>query len=338
MRAMRSLLGLAVLLFAAWSAWWWYGSTQQKQAVEDWLRDRRDAGWQAETADLTLTGYPNRFDMIAEGLILADPAAGWAWTAPEFRTYMLSYQPNRLIASWPGVHRFSTPGEQVELTAETLRASVGFAPEPGLALERGVLEARDLAIGSDLGWTAFVDRGQLSLRDSEVERGRANAYDAVLEVEGFRPPDPWRALLGERMAESLPEAFDKVLIDVTAAFPRPLDVDALESGTLRPEILWLREVTIRWGDLSLAGSGRLDVAPDGTPRGEIALKAADWRELLRAAISSGAAPRDLEGALEAGLGLMSRLTSDGRSLEAPLRFDDGRMFLGPFPLGEAPRF
>ncbi len=338
MRAMRTLLGLAVLLFAAWSAWWWYGSSHQKQAIEDWLQDRREAGWQAETEDLTVTGYPNRFDMIAEGLTLADPASGWAWTAPEFRTYMLSYQPNRVIASWPGIHRFAVPGEQVELTAEQLRASAAFAPDPGLALDHGVLEARELSLGSSLGWTAFLDRGQLALRDSEVERGRANAYDAVLEVEGFRPPAPWRELLGDRMADSLPEAFDRVLIDVTAAFPRPLDAEALESGNLRPETLWLRKSTISWGDLGLEGSGRLDVAPDGTPTGEIALKAEDWRQLLRAAVSAGAVPGNLEGALEAGLGLMSTLTSDGRSLEAPLVFRNGRMSLGPIPLGEAPRF
>ena len=99
------------------------------------------------------------------------------------------------------------------------------------------------------------------------------------------------------------------MYDVTAAFPRPLDAEALESGNLRPETLWLRNSTISWGDLGLSGSGRLEVAPDGTPTGEIALKADDWRQLLRAAVSAGAVPGNLEGALEAGLGLMSSLTT-----------------------------
>ena len=29
---------------------------------------------------------------------------------------------------------------------------------------------------------------------------------------------------------------------------------------------------------------------------------------------------------------------NGKGLEAPLRFSGGRMFLGPIPLGDAPRF
>ena len=190
MRAMRTLLGLAVLLFAGWSAWWWYGSTHQKQAVEDWLEDRRDAGWQAETQDLTVTGYPNRFDMIAEGLTLADPASGWAWTAPEFRTFMLSYQPNRVIAAWPGIHRFSVPGEQVELTAETLRASAAFAPDPGLApttsldLERKH-KTNDLVVLGSLSYGGSLCLPTAVPRDLRLRKPRC-ARPAVSSKPGGR--------------------------------------------------------------------------------------------------------------------------------------------------------
>lgn len=343
MRRMGSLiLGGLILVTLAWSGWWWFGASTQKEALQNWLAERRAAGWAAQ-AEVTVQGYPNRFDMVAEGLTLADPQAGWAWSAPEFRTYMLSYQPNSIIAAWPGRHRISVPGETIDATAERMRASATFAPDPGLTLDHAVVKAEDLKLDGNsaatgLDWSAAVQDGQLSIRRSEEERGRANSYDGVLTLKGFRPPEGARMLFGDRLADSLPETLEQAELDATAVFRAPIDRHAVEEGNFRPETVWLRPSVIRWGELRLEAEGRLDVAEDGTPQGRITVKAADWKRLFQAAVEAGAVPQDLVGAVEAGLGLMSRLTSDGKGLEAPLRFGDGQVFLGPIPLGESFRF
>lgn len=337
MRIASLFIGALVVVVAAWGAWWWVGATAQQTALETWLAERRAAGWAAE-AEIHVSGFPNRFDMTATGLTLADPAAGWAWSAPQFRTYMMAYTPNKVIADWPGTHRLSVPGETVEAHAEELRASADFAPSTDLALHRGILKTRALELTSALGWTAGLDDGQLSIRDSEEVRGRANAYDGVLELKGLRPPDAWRALLGERLAADLPKTLETLRLDATAVLRRPLDLAAVEAGDLRPETVVLRDSQLRWGPLSLDGSGRLEVDEAGVPSGSIDIRAANWRRVLEAAVAAGAVPADLAGAMEAGLSLMSNLTSDGKSLEAPLRFAGGRMYLGPIPLGDAPRF
>ncbi|MDF2235178.1 DUF2125 domain-containing protein [Albimonas sp. CAU 1670] len=331
------IMGALLLAFAAWSGWWYVGSTAQQEAVTGWLADRRADGWQAE-ADVSVAGFPNRFDMTAEGLRLSDPEAGWAWAAPTFRTYMLSYQPHKVIAEWPGVHRIAVPGETVEVEARQLRASAAFVPDTRLELTRGILEMHDLELRSGLGWTAGITDGQLSVRASEEERGRENAYDGVLDVKGLLPPDAWRAALGKRLAKELPERMEEAKIVATAVFRRPLDRLAVEAGSLRPETVWLRPSVVTWGPLSIRGSGRLEVDAAGVPEGTIDLAVSNWKRVLEAAVAAGAVPQDLAGALEAGLRLMSNLTSDGKGLEAPLRFAGGDMFLGPIPLGPAPRF
>ncbi len=331
------IMGAVLVAFAAWSGWWWYGSTAQQEAVEGWLAERRADGWQAE-AQVSVAGYPNRFDMTAEGLRLSDPEAGWAWAAPTFRTYMLSYQPHRVIAEWPGVHRVSVPGETVEIEAGRLRASAAFEPGARLELTRAILEMQALEMRSGLGWRAGVESGQLSIRASEEVRGRENAYDGVLDIRGLLPPDAWRAALGERLAAELPERFEEAKIVATAVFRQPLDREAVEAGVMRPETLWLRPSVITWGPLSVAASGRLEVDEAGVPEGVIDLEVSNWKRVLEAAIAAGAIPADLAGAVQMGLQLMSNLTSDGKSLAAPLRFAGGNAFLGPIPLGEAPRF
>lgn len=331
------IMGALALALAGWSAFWWVGSTAQEEAIRGWLADRRADGWQAE-GKIDVAGYPNRFDMTAEGLSLADPEAGWAWAAPTFKTFMLSYQPNRVIAEWPGQHRVSIPGETLDVQARVLRASAAFQPDTRLEITRGILEMHDLDLASGLGWKAGVKEGQLSIRSSEEERGRDNAYDGVLEIRGLLPPDFWRQALGPRLARELPERMEEAKIVATAVFRRPLDRHAVESGSMRPQTIWLRPSSAVWGPLSVQGSGRLEVDEKGVPDGTIDLKVSNWKRLLEAAIAAGAVPSDLAGALEAGLQLMSNLTSDGKGLEAPLRFAGGNMFLGPIPLGESPRF
>jgi hypothetical protein len=79
---MRILLAIVILAGLGWSGWWYFGATMRQNAVEDWLSGRRDAGWVAEAGDIAVHGFPNRIDMIVEGLDLADPEAGWARREP----------------------------------------------------------------------------------------------------------------------------------------------------------------------------------------------------------------------------------------------------------------
>ncbi|MEO0681099.1 MAG: DUF2125 domain-containing protein [Pseudomonadota bacterium] len=338
-KRMSWLLAVIVLALAGWSAWWWLGASAQQAAVEGWLAERAQAGWVAE-GEVSVAGYPNRIDLTLEGLVLSDPPAGWAWTAPVFRTYMLSYRPDQVIAAWPGAHVLATPEARVTAEAETLQASAGFLPSTTLEIDRAVLEAETLELsGEGLGsWTAGLARGQLSLRRAEEERGRENAYDIVLDGAGLRPPEALTALFSDAAGEGLPAAVEEVSLDATAAFARPLDRVALEKSDFRPEMIRLRRSIIRWGPLRIVGSGRVEIDAEGVPEGEIALEIREWRALLAAARSTGALDGGAAAALETGLGLIAAFSGQNGALEAPLRFSGGQTWLGPIPIGPSPRF
>ncbi len=331
----RLLIGVIVLVFAAWSGWWWFGAQAHRQALQAWLDDRRADGWVAETGEISVVGYPSRFDAALEDVRIADPRAGWSWSAPEFRTFMLAYQPNKVIASWPTRQVVAAPGERIDIASETMRASLALVPDTGLELDRAVMELARVDLISDLGWTAALDRGQLSVRRSAEERGRANAYDAVLEGAGLRPPSALRDLLGG--GAGLPEAVDDLRVDLTAAFDAPIDRRAAEGAAPALETLWLRSSRFVWGALTLEASGRLDIDAAGVPDGKLSLRARNWRALLEAAVASGAVERGAADTLRSGLELLSMLSSEPDALEAPLRFANGLMFIGPVPIGQAPR-
>ena len=75
------LLAIVILAALAWSGFWWFNASARERALDRWLAERRADGWQAEAADLRVTGFPNRVDVLVTDLRLADPEAGWSWHA-----------------------------------------------------------------------------------------------------------------------------------------------------------------------------------------------------------------------------------------------------------------
>lgn len=325
----RLLIAAVVVAALGWSAWWWIGASAQRAALEGWLEARRADGWTAEADALRVGGYPNRFDAVLSGLRLADPRGGWAWEAPELRSFMLSYVPNRVILALPPRQTFRAGALSGALEADELRASAAVAPGLGLELERAVIEGRGLRLIADEGWRAEAARGLLALRRSPRAQGLANAYDAALELGALGLP--------RQAADALAGLWDEgasLDADMIAAFDAPLDRRAAEGRA--PRLTHLRILSARAGGaaLRLEAKGELAFDAQGRPEGRLDLRVSDWRAALEALRRAGriaaADARDAQWVL-------SLLAGGADALEAPLRFASGGVFLGPLRLGPAPR-
>jgi hypothetical protein len=342
--APKSILALgavAIIAFGAWSAWWWVAATAQETAVSGWLEDRRADGWQAEAEDSSMSGSPNRLDLTLTGLTLADPSAGWAWQAPHLRSHQLSYRPDQAIVVFPHTQSLSIPGATLTANTADLRASAAFRPSTRLGLRRVVLEGEgiDLSLAGPQaeGWTASAATALVALREAEAPAPQdgPHAYDVALTATDLRLPAEIREMLG--LGDGLPEAAELFEIDATASFAAPLDLDALEGGGPQLTALRLRPSQLVWGPLGLRATGRVTVDAVGYPEGEVTLRAENWRAALEAAISTGAVAANMADAVRGGMELIAFLAAKGDGLEAPLRFQNRRMYLGPVPIGAAPQ-
>ena len=83
-------------------------------------------------------------------------------------------------------------------------------------------------------------------------------------------------------------------------------------------------------------TGEVTVDAQGYPEGEVTVKARNWRDILRMAVASGTLPDAFAGTLEDGLGLISQMSGNPKTLDIPLNFRNGKVRLGPVPLGDAP--
>lgn len=318
------------LAVGGYSAYWWVGSTAQEAGLKAWLDERRSAGWVADYKSLNVRGYPSRFDTHVSDLRLADPASEWAWSAPEFRILALSYQPNHVIAVWPPEQRVSSPDETITVRSEDMRASVRFEPSTNLALAALTMDMKDVTLSSTADWTAAMQSAKFATRQSV----KPFAHDVFFQADTVKPARVLRAVVDPD--GRLPDVFETMRVDATLGFDAPWDRRAVEGR--KPELteIEIKDFSARWGELEFEAKGQVTVDRAGLPTGEISVRAKNWKEMLALGVSAGAIPQELAGTLESGLGLIARLSGNPDTLDAPLSFANGRVSLGPVPIGRAP--
>ena len=332
---MRKLFFAILIAALAWSGWWWVGSTAKRAAIDGWLAERRAQGWVAEYADMTVTGYPNRFDTVLRELRLADPSSEWAWSAPQFQVLALSYKPNHVIAVWPETQTFGSPYETVEASAARMRGSVVFEPDTKLALARSTIEIEDLALKGSTGWNAALEKGLVSTRQSAPGAAPGFAHDLNVDATNLRLPRRLKRRLDR--ADLLPEVVKTAYLDATLAFDAPWDRRAVEGPQPDLTALNIKALTLTWGQLDLRARGTLVADAEGYPEGTLDLTAKNWREMLELGVRGGLFGRDLARTLERGLGFLAGLKGDDDTLDVSLSFSGGQARLGPVPLGPVPR-
>lgn len=320
---LRILILLSVLAATTWGGVWLLKSRAWEADLTTWMQERRAEGWQAEWSAVEVRGFPNRLDTTISDLALADTEAGWAWNAPFLQIFSLIYRPEEIILALPEDTVLQTPQNRYRLHGDVIRASLAFDGDADLALERltAVLDGVALAEDGGPAW---------------------NARQMRLAAERIAGPDAYR--LGLALTEVVPPrgigpegATAALQADMTVRFDAPWDRGALEIARPQPIALQIDRATLTWAELEMRAAGALDISDTGTPEGRLTLQIVNWREVLALSIETGALPRDLEGPIEGALELVSRLAGRPDTLDVPLDLRRGRIFLGPIPVGDAPR-
>lgn len=331
---MRTLVTIILLGFLGWCGWWFVGSQGQASAWNAWFEDRKRAGWVAEASDISVRGFPNRFDTTLTEMQLADPQSGWAWSAPFFQILMLSYKPNHVIAVWPDTQKISGLGDTATVTTETMRGSLRFVPNTDLTLDQTQIEIKTLGLLSD-DWTAGLETANFATRRVEAGDAPGFAHQIGFDARNLTLSDRLKNQLDP--AGILPPTMEEAHFDVTVAFDAPWDRHSIEGTKPQPTAISVKDITLTWGRLNLRANGLLNVDAQGYPTGNIALKARNWHEMLAVASGSGIVDRDIADTVKNGLNLLALLTGDKNTLNVPLTFENRQMKIGPVPLGAAPR-
>jgi hypothetical protein len=334
-RLIGIVLGVLVVAAAGWSLWWYAGAQAQRAGVQAWLDQQRERGWQAEAAEIGVTGFPTEFRLGVGGLALADPANGWAWSAPALVAVSRPWAPTRIAVTWPPEQVLAVPGARAVIRTALMATLLDLRPGTALELREASGEIAGLSVEATGGWSAAAERAELRIAERPADLAPPNSYDLRLAATAVRLPDQ----LVDRVDPTglLQPSVDRLTVIGHAALAEPIGRATLEEGRVALRAATLREVGFEWGEMRLVVSGAFDVDKDGYPVGSIEVEAREWRQMVRLAVGSGAIGAGTGDAITTAIELVTALTGSGEDLSAPLNLSGGKVRIGPFAVADAPR-
>lgn len=340
---MRWLLGFIGLLLVLWCGWWFAGRSLIESQMAEVIAAERAKGAEVTLEDLSVSGFPSRFDVTTRAIGYRDPSGRFEWSGEAAHLYAMSWKPWHLILSLPHQQKIGIEGRDFTLANETLHVSLRSAPNRDLPLKEARVTGTSVivtdATNGQFLWNS--DEFMLALRKANEAEAGAYPYDFWAEGKGIALDPSLAAALAAQVGATperpaLPAKIDLVQLGLTAALSAPVD----RHLKAPPEVsaLVVRDVTLQWGGLSLTASGNL--APDamGVASGQIDLRLKGWDYVPDLLIAAGKLPQERAALVRNMLASIAKDEGDGEGsvVSMPLIFKDGWVNLGPFPLGPAP--
>jgi len=326
---MRRLIWIVAVLTALYGGYWVVGSRAALSGAEAALVQLKAEGT-ADYTDVSIAGFPSRFDITVTDPAFRAEGTDWGWRADFLQILALSYRPNHIILVLPDRQDLDTPSGPAALTGTGFRASAVFGASTELPLDHAQAVGETPRIAGT-GWAASAGALRAAIR--RAPDGPANAYDLALDLPGIAPEDGLAETLAP-LADAA-GATGQVVLRARVTLDGPLD----RTGTARRITgLDLTEATVFWGKVDASASGSLAIDADGVPEGRITLTARNWEPILNFAADRGLIDPRTAPTLAAMLTQLALASGDPETLSIPLVLAGGRMSLGPLPLGPAPRF
>lgn len=327
---MRALTWIVVVLAVLWGGYWFTAKTAVQRGVEGWFAEQVASGRVAEKDDLRVAGFPNRIDVTVKGLHLANPATDTGWRAPEVQVFSMTWKPWHLIAALAPGQVVELPGQAVTVDGTDMGASLELHPGTALGLYRIRADGQGIRLTSTAGWSLAAAK---VVAATEEDPSLANTHRLGLTVEDISPDPAFVQALAD---PGLPATIPRLHLDAFATLSAPIDRFA---GDTHPRLtgLDLKDLSLDWGPLAVKAVGKMAPDATGLAEGEIALTITDWHRAMKVIVAMGGLTQAQADVLSNGLQTLADAGTDPNVLNLPLKAANGRLSLGPFPLGPAPR-
>jgi len=336
---MRKLIGIITVLFGLWGGYWFVGSTALETNLKNYLTSEHSPTDPVEIAysELTVRGFPNRFDTRLTDISVIDAAAGISWRAPFFQIHALSYKPYHIIAALPHSQTLQLPGQDLQISSDEIKGSVVLAPgallDKALEIERSSIVIRNLGVESNMGWKTAITKASIATRQTPT---RPLHYDLAASANAITLPKPLRTLIDPKQQQ--PAVLDRATLDSTLTFTQPWNLLAARAMTPHLTEVAVNGFNIFWGDVQLQASGSLQIDSGGHPQGRLELTATNWQKMYQLAENANVVDPNFAQTIQNGLKVLADMSGGENVIKVPLNFTNGQIYMGPFLIGAAPRF
>jgi hypothetical protein len=318
---------LLLLAGAVLAGTWVWAAGAVQDGYETRRAERRAEGYSFENADPDVVGFPTAVRATLRRPVVAAPQ-GWRWEGPVVTGEADILSPFTVRVTAPGTHTLRTAdGRQLTADAETAHGRVLLKPAGGVRSGQITLEQvrlQGLPAGPTQAEAVFVALGP-ERRPAEGPR----ELDFTLETDGLDLPAELETAFGRQI--------DRLAARGTliGQAPRELTRADLQAWRQRGGRIAVDHLELTWSPISLEGSGTLSLDQRLRPQGtlDVAVKGlgAGLDKLAAAGRIDRSAVNYAKLAI-AALGRRDEATGE-TTVDVPLSFRAGRVYLGPVPLG-----
>jgi hypothetical protein len=351
-------LALLVALAVVWTGVWFYAASAAETALAGWRAREAKLGRTYECGTQSISGFPFRIEVQC-----TKPVVEWRGKGPQLvlsgaDVIMLAqiYQPTLLIGEFKGPMTVAEPGQPPAFVVNWTLGQSSMRGTPR-APQRGSLVFDNLTVQRASDNKAVLNAKHLELHGRMAEGSVNNnpVIDIGLRTTAATAPDLHP--LAAQPIDAEVSATVRGLADF-APKPWPVRFRELQARGGRIDIVNAR---VQQGETIAVSSGSLGLTERGNLDGQLEMTVVGLEHVLKqldleAMVSQGRAGAafDKLDKLLPGLGgiarknagpsilvgldaIGKRTTLDGKpAVTVPLRFIDGRVMLGPFPVGRTP--
>ncbi len=329
---MTRLIWIAGILSVLYGGYWFVGRSGVQGGATQVLTQLADDGWVVSYDELSTSGFPSRFDTTLSNFALSDPINAIGWAGPWLQVFALSYRPTEVIALLPPQQSITVGGESFRLETNDMRASAAVRATPSLPFDRATIDIEAPRLtGPDDAWQITAGRILLAARDT---RAHTNTYDFFAQAEALVLPAQTRRFLDPD--DTLPPLIRLAKIDGNVALSLPIDRFSADQVVELTGVS-LRELALGWGDLEFNASGNIAVDANGFASGDVQLSLRNWDDILAMLVRAGVVDEGMVFTVAAVAENMDATPDNSDLLTLEVTLQNGRMIVGGFPIGEAPR-
>lgn len=330
MRRLFSLtVGLLAVLAIAHAVYWWIGAGEMRTAVETWIEDWRQKGYEVTHGELGIGGYPLQVHATLPYPAVTDPGKAWSWQAEGVRLQTSLWEPTRYQMTVQGDQAVIAPinGRAVPMDISTADTVVVANFSVTGEFRSGSIQIDELkGSAPDFGATVLAKRIflELELPESPPKTHTDPAGDVTVIADGVTLPKAYAGPLGQDV--------DRVSMRFNALGP-------LERGDLKEvlgawrdaggvvEVPWLRG---EWGDLTVDAKGTVTLDELYRPLAAFESALGGLSPTLDTLTEAGMIKENTTRIVKLGLALLSSTSSSGkRVIKIPVSIQDGDVYLGP---------
>lgn len=327
---MRKLTIIIFVLVLVWAGYLLAGDWLIKRQTSAFLQQNDET---ISVGSFEIKGFPTGFSLSFNDFRFFDPRDFNGYAAPRLNLRAAGWAPWRVNITFPQEQALLVNGHEITVTSENLAGRLRARPSLSLPLAQLRVSGNGLTITSPWTGLAEIDTARFELNAANDAR----TYALLLDIAEMRPDPAFQEATRAHGLAALPDRIDTIRMDADLRLSAPLD-RFTGQAPLHLEAIEIRNIEIAWGPMRLSAAGHL--APDerGFATGRLDFVAEGWNFLPPLLVEAGLlAP----GVVTLAQNLFQRLASEDRKegkVRLPLVMKNGRMSLGPLPLGPAPMF